>query len=232
MKTLTLFFLLVAATPSLFAQKAGRQDTDPLPEDFVMMDKGAELIKQSLIKNFVYPDSARKQGIQGTVNVQVLIGKKGNAEKYLIEAPIHPLLDSAAARAVMAASYKSAVYDGKPIKTWMIVPIIFTLGKTKAVPAESTEPEEGDGYTKVKYDSAAFFSALNFSWKDVSSGLVLKIAAHVDSVGNVLEVRNSSQCSDEVFNEVKRVVMQTKFTPSVKSGKNADDWLTIVVPLK
>lgn len=218
----SLLLLLLSLAPSLRAQPI----ENPGPDDFVMMDKGAELDKKSLMKSFAYPDSARKAGIQGTVDVHVMIGKSGKAEEYIIRTAVHPLLDSAAARAVMNASFKPAVYEGKAIKSWMTIPIIFRIGKAKA-PEPADDAEDTDGYTRPKYDREAFRKEIRNS---SNAACALRISVLVGSDGKAKEIKeDNSQCPAELINDVKRVLSNTLFTPATRDGKPSDDWLIITL---
>lgn len=53
-----------------------------------------------LSENVVYPEAAKKQGIQGRVYVHFIINKNGKPEDIRIARSVHPLLDNEALRAV------------------------------------------------------------------------------------------------------------------------------------
>jgi len=227
------FFL--CALPNVSAQKksAPVAEADPEPDDFVMMDKEAVLDKVSLLKAFRYPDPAKKNGIQGTVLVHVLIGKKGNVERYLIKEAVHPLLDTAAVMACMKATFTPAVYENKPIKTWMSIPIIFQLGRPKKDPNdEELAKDEGDGYTRPKYNRKEFKSKIEYPDVARSNGLecAVKVDVLVDVSGKVKEIKETSSCPAVLVNEVKRVIGKTEFTCGTLNGKPNEDWVSIVVP--
>ncbi|MBL7973849.1 MAG: TonB family protein [Candidatus Kapabacteria bacterium] len=227
--------LLLCCSLEATAQKKATSATeaDPDPDDFVMMDKEAVLDKLSLLKAFKYPDPAKKSGIQGTVQVHVLIGKKGIVERYIIKEGVHPLLDTAAVMACMKATFTPAVYENKPIKTWMTIPIIFKLGKAKQNPEEEElAKDEGDGYTRPKYNRADFKSKIEYPSDAKSAGTecVVKIDVLVDVNGKVKDVKETSGCPAILVNEVKRVIGKTEFTCGTLDGKPHEDWVTITVP--
>ncbi len=229
LRVFLVFSVLVICSQLALSQKAGRGNVDPDPDEFIMMDKGAELDRKSLQQNFIYPDSAKRAGIQGTVTVQVLIGKTGKAERYIIMEAVHPLLDSAAANAVMKASYKAAIYDTKPLKSWMEIPIIFKIGNKRGTPVEVQGAEEGDGYLRARFNQKNFYDSLDKKILEAAPKGDAKVAIVVDATGHVTEVRKLGNISDELYNEMRRVLMQTPFEASIHNGKYDEDHLTIVI---
>lgn len=75
-----------------------------------------------------YPDEARRQGIEGTVHVRVLVNRSGTAEDVVIaKSSGRPLLDSAAVRTAKTFEFSPAVMGEKKTKSWVLVPIEFTF---------------------------------------------------------------------------------------------------------
>jgi protein TonB len=74
----------------------------------------------------VYPEDARKAGVQGTVMVQALLGVDGLVLDARVTHSI-PMLDAAAVAAVRQWRFKPAMAGGKPVATWVAVPVKFTL---------------------------------------------------------------------------------------------------------
>jgi len=71
-----------------------------------------------------YPDIARQAGVEGTVVVQALVGTDGNVRDTRIVRSI-PMLNGAALEAVRQWRFKPAATGGKPVATWVSVPISF-----------------------------------------------------------------------------------------------------------
>lgn len=83
---------------------------------------------QELIDSVRYPFDARMKGIQGTVRVNVLIGKNGTTLKAYVDMSAHPVLDNEALRVIRNfKKWTPAVFKGEPADCWMIVPIKFRL---------------------------------------------------------------------------------------------------------
>jgi TonB family protein len=74
----------------------------------------------------VYPKKARKDGIEGTVVVQALVGRDGRVHDTRIAKSI-PALDEAAAAAVRQWVFRPAQSQGQPVAVWVAVPVKFTL---------------------------------------------------------------------------------------------------------
>jgi TonB family protein len=73
-----------------------------------------------------YPDEARRQGIEGTVHVKVLVNRSGRTEEANIaKSSGNFLLDSAAVRTAKTFIFSPAVVDEEKMQTWVMVPIEF-----------------------------------------------------------------------------------------------------------
>ena len=73
-----------------------------------------------------YPDEARNRGVDGTVHVSALVGVDGLVHDTRVVRSI-PLLDSAAVMAVRQWRFVPAKSAGKPIATWVAIPVKFSL---------------------------------------------------------------------------------------------------------
>lgn len=79
-----------------------------------------------------YPDSARREGKEGRVLLRVLVDEEGRTKAIEINTSSgHDLLDRAAAEAIKKWRFVPARAGGKPIETWVKVPIEFQLSNAK-----------------------------------------------------------------------------------------------------
>lgn len=99
------------------------RDELPAPGDYVPVDELPVAIQKP---GPVYPPEARKAGIQGTVMVQVLVGKDGIPGDVRIARSI-PELDAAALACVRNWRFKPAVSGGRQVPMWVAIPVKFTL---------------------------------------------------------------------------------------------------------
>lgn len=120
-----LSLLLSGSELSLLAQTP--EQKLPSPDEFIEVDQEpvADLI--SLQKAVVYPELAKRAGIEGRVMVQALVGKDGTVLKAEIKESPNEWLNNAALDAVRKATFKPAMENGKPIAVWIIMPITFRL---------------------------------------------------------------------------------------------------------
>jgi TonB family protein len=91
--------------------------------DFVYVDELPEAITKVPPS---YPQAAREANVDGTVLVQVLVGKDGRVVDTRVIKSI-PGLDEAAATAARQWVFKPAMAGGKPVAVWVAVPVRFTL---------------------------------------------------------------------------------------------------------
>lgn len=82
---------------------------------------------RDLQKLVVYPEVAKRAGIEGRVFVRVLVGKNGVPKKHIIEGSDSDLLSASAAKAVMSAVFTPAIQNNKPVECWVSIPIVFRL---------------------------------------------------------------------------------------------------------
>lgn len=74
----------------------------------------------------VYPPKARRDGVQGTVVIKVLVDEKGQPAEVRVVKSVAGL-DNAAVAAVARWTFTPAKKDGQPIAAWVMVPVKFEL---------------------------------------------------------------------------------------------------------
>jgi protein TonB len=73
-----------------------------------------------------YPEMARMAGIEGTVVVEVYVGKDGRVQRTKVrEGPVQ--LRDAAVAAAMTAIFRPASTNNRPVGVWVAIPLRFTL---------------------------------------------------------------------------------------------------------
>jgi TonB family protein len=78
----------------------------------------------------VYPEEARKAGIDGAVYVKVLIDENGEIIKTEItKSSGVASLDNSALESLKDAKFSAGKKDGKPVKVWITLPIKYALNK-------------------------------------------------------------------------------------------------------
>jgi protein TonB len=97
----------------------------PALGEFVAFDELPVLLG---IQKPIYPELVRQAGIDGTVLVQVLVGKDGKVKQAIaVEGPAP--LRAEAVRAARTALFKPALQGTSPVEVWVQVPIVFSLSQ-------------------------------------------------------------------------------------------------------
>ena len=112
------------------------EDTPPPPppsidkkEIWVDYDNPPEVVGgfKEVAKVLKYPESARKSGVTGFVDVTLQIDEDGKIVDSKIKKSLQPDCDKAALEALKAVKWKPALKKGKPVKVWITVPVKFAL---------------------------------------------------------------------------------------------------------
>jgi len=105
------------------------QSEDDLPMDkFVEVEKMPDMINQV---NPIYPEEAKKNGIEGRVFVKMLISKEGESKRAVVVKSDNEIFNQAAIEAAMKYKFTPALQSGKPVAVWVLVPFKFELSKDK-----------------------------------------------------------------------------------------------------
>lgn len=129
--------LLVADGPDInIIDKTEHEDITPPPSEdedamiFVSYDEPPQPIGgfKQIQDNLVYPDIAKKAGVEGRVLVYAQIGIDGIVLKTKIAQSLGPNgCDEAAIKAVKSVKWLSAKNKGEPVAVWISVPVDFKL---------------------------------------------------------------------------------------------------------
>ena len=85
----------------------------------------------ALAKNIVYPESARKEGIEGKVFIVATVDADGKVINTEIKKSVNSELDAAAVKAVEMTAFTPAEKNGKKVKATVTIPIQFKLDNCK-----------------------------------------------------------------------------------------------------
>lgn len=110
-----------------------KEDEEKPPPPFVPYDRKPEPIGgwAAIQRNLVYPEIARKAGVEGTVYVYAWIDKQGNVrDAKVIKSLGVAGCDEAAVNAIRAVKWKPAMQRDKPVAVWVSIPVKFVLKDT------------------------------------------------------------------------------------------------------
>ncbi len=97
---------------------------------FVAYDEPPEPIGgfAAIQAKLVYPEIARKAGVEGRVYINVLIDERGNViDTKVLKSLGNNGCDEAAIEAIKAVKWKPAKQRDKPVKVWVGIPVVFKL---------------------------------------------------------------------------------------------------------
>lgn len=119
-----------------FDDAMASQPAPPPPDDeedeqeiFVIVEQMPELIggMQELQRHIVYPEIARRAGIQGRVVVQIVIDTEGYPRNPQIVRSVGGGLDEAAIAAVQQVRFTPGMQRGRPVQVQYTIPVQFRL---------------------------------------------------------------------------------------------------------
>jgi len=98
------------------------------PEVMPRYPGGEEAMQATIAKQTRYPEEAIKLKQKGTVFVRFVVDKEGKVKNAEVLKGVAPLLDAEALRTVKTLTgFQPGMQDGKPVDTYMTVPITFGL---------------------------------------------------------------------------------------------------------
>ncbi len=120
------FITNIVPPPPPFNPEKEKIDNDP----FISYDEPPTPVGgfMAIQRKVVYPEIARKAGVEGRVVVKCLIDERGNViETQILQSLGNNGCDEAAITAVRSVKWKAAMQRDKPVKVWISVPITFRL---------------------------------------------------------------------------------------------------------
>ncbi len=105
-------------------------DSIPSPNDFIAVDSMPVMTYEAPV---VYPEEAKKAGIEGDVMVRAFVNKKGIPSKVtVLKSSGDARLDQAALDSAVKNKYSAALLDGNPVGVWIAYKVSFKLADKKA----------------------------------------------------------------------------------------------------
>lgn len=82
---------------------------------------------EGIQKKIIYPEIAKRAGVQGRVYVKAFVDEGGNVKKAEVIKGIGAGCDEAAVAAVLKTKFKPGKQRGKPVRVQVSIPILFKL---------------------------------------------------------------------------------------------------------
>ncbi|WP_081834989.1 MULTISPECIES: energy transducer TonB [unclassified Bacteroides] len=242
MKKITFLLLLAAFSVTMVHAQSKKRIVEKIDSVTVIDRKpeypgGFPAVVEYIRKNLRYPNEAKEKGIEGCVNVVLVIDDDGTVSKVKVEKSLHPLLDEEAVRVVasMPEKWKPGYYHGKPVRVRYIIPVPFKLNNDeKIVSADSLyiKPEfPGGREALIKYLSENVTYPDEARKKNIS-GLV-KVLFDIEKDGTITNAVVENPLHPLLDAEALRVInMMPKWKPCFRNGKPARSKFRIPVTFK
>jgi len=105
------------------------EDEGP-PPDFLPVEKQPQPIPGQSPPP-VYPEIARRAGVEGTVWVKIWVDKEGNPKKAQVLKSDAPLFEQPAVEAAMKWKFTPAIMNNGPVAVWVSIPFKFRLNQAR-----------------------------------------------------------------------------------------------------
>ncbi|GAB5465388.1 MAG: hypothetical protein Kapaf2KO_08240 [Candidatus Kapaibacteriales bacterium] len=104
------------------------REEEPDPNAFQVFDNDVNPDMSVLYEFLVYPEMAKKAGIEGKVIIRALIDKDGSVKKTQVLKSDNSILEPAALDAIRKArKFTIATQNGRPVQYWTTIPFTFKL---------------------------------------------------------------------------------------------------------
>lgn len=137
MKTIKLFIAVAVLFTAVLCQAQNKENKskDGVYQQVEVMPEypgGETALMNDLIGTIIYPEEARKNGIQGKVYVTFVVDEQGKVTNAKVERGVEASLDQESLRVVNGLkTWKPGKEKGKVVKVAYTIPINFALeGKT------------------------------------------------------------------------------------------------------
>ena len=119
--------LAVAAVPSITHAQAQQIYS---PAELTVAPKLASASEVARVVRASYPENLRRAGVNGTVEVEFVVGPDGKVEGSSIEviAASPPALSAAAKSAVEQLTFKPGQVKGQAVRTRVALPLVYKAG--------------------------------------------------------------------------------------------------------
>lgn len=198
---------------------------------------GTEALMGYLSKNVKYPESAKKNSVQGKVIIQFIVNKKGQVVSPKITKSVSPELDAEALRVIRAMpQWEPATQHGKTVDCMYTISIAFKLSheqdSEKVFNVVEKMPEFPGGMPalmkflseNIKYPEAA--KQNNIQGKVICQFIV-------DKNGNVVNPKILKSVNADLDSEAIRVInLMPAWTPGEQKGTKVNCKYSIPINFK
>lgn len=182
---------------------------------------------EALAKRIVYPEEAKKYGVEGSVFVQFTVNEQGKVVDASIFRSDSELLNESALTAVKGMSFKPGKNAGKPVKIKLTIPVKYALADKEKPAAPEEQPFPVGGMQALMKNIVYPEDAIK---ANVQGKVLLK--AIIDEKGNVGTVTILKNLSPSCDKAAITAIKATKFTPVKKNGKTVKSEVVLPIMFK
>ncbi|MCI0513317.1 M56 family metallopeptidase [candidate division KSB1 bacterium] len=217
------------STPSAVETPTQDVSLDATP---VAYDKAPEPIGgfAAIQNNLVYPEAARKAGLEGKVFVKLLITEQGKVAHAEIIKGANPAMDSAAIQALKGVKWQPARLKDQPLKVTITLPVMFRLNDATAKPAAAVDhsvPQPVGGMAaiaaQIKYPELARRAGIT---GEVHVQLLIDEQGKIEKTEVVKSLGKDNGLDEAAVEAVRKVIWQ----PAQKDGKAFKT--TVIIPVR
>jgi TonB family protein len=122
--------IVFGAEPSAVIRRRSEQEQRAgAPEGPVKVGGDIEAPEKTHHVNPVYPDEAKREGLEGVVILEAVIDKEGNVKDVRALRSLEYGLTEAAEAAVKQWKYTPTYYNGEPVEVVLTITVMFQLGQ-------------------------------------------------------------------------------------------------------
>ncbi len=103
-----------------------KEDETPGINEFVPVEKMPQVVVSAVP---VYPELAKRAGVEGTVYVKILVSKEGKPLKAVVIKSDSEVFNQPATEAAMKFVFTPAIQHKAPVMVWVVVPFKFKLNQ-------------------------------------------------------------------------------------------------------
>ena len=122
-----LFFILALSLQLICAQRLLAQATPDTTQDQFVDVEQEPMPLVPIEKLIVYPEVAKRSGLQGHVTIEALVEKDGTVSKVRVIKCEYDVFKEPAIQAMKKATFSPAMQHGQPIRIWVTRTITFKL---------------------------------------------------------------------------------------------------------
>lgn len=184
-----------------------------------------------------YPDLALVQGIEGSVEVKVLVDETGSVAKVNVVSSSNPLFTDRTVETVQEFQFTPAAVNGKATEFWLRMDIGFKTEESWSSAFHEGTDKGGEGWAVIgdneqpKIDHVAFRENLVYpeeAFKRGARGVVV-IRTRVSVEGEVVAMEVEGTADAVLAEAALRAIAKTPFRAGTEAGEAKEMWTMIPV---